>query len=214
MSANNVEQQKRFYVLIPRLVIVGGSLNEVDIPMLSYHKTCANTRDRIQCAQEIEYTIKYLNHSEAEGIAEYLVSVIGDEKFQALCKQYRNGMLLSWSDIISLHNDYDCTIGSHCMDHCVCYNNQDKNIVKNQIIESKKLIEKRTGFSCDFFAYPNGDYSEYSNSLVEGTYKMGFSTERTPAYKNKSIACVGRIGVPSSYLLFKYAITMGAKQFR
>ena len=214
VSANNVELQKRFYVLVPRLVIVGGQMTDISIPMLSYHKVCTCRRERILCAHEIEYKIKYLSHSDAEKVADYLISVVGEEKYQSLCNKYRNGMLLTWSDIITLQCEYDCTIGSHCMDHCICHKTQDQQIVQEQIRDSKKLIEARTGKECNYFAYPNGDYTEFSNSIVENLYRMGFSTERKPAYKNESIASVGRIGVPSSYLLFKYAITMGANQFR
>ena len=214
VSANNVELQKRFYVLMPRLVIIGARLTEVDVPSLNYHKTCNTDAERKACANEIEYKIKYLSHNAAEEVAAHLVSIIGDDKFKSLCNQYTNGTLLSWEEVKKLHAEYDCTIGSHCMDHCVCHEAQDKETVLYQIAESKKLIEKRTGLKCDFFAYPNGDYTDYSNAIVEKEYKMGFSTERIPAYKNKSVACVGRIGVPSSLLLFKYAITMGAKQFR
>ena len=214
VSANNVELQKRFYVLMPRLIIVGGKMTEVSIPMLSYHRVCTNERERIQCANEIEYKIKYLSHSDAEKVASSLISSIGEEKFQSLCIQYPNGMLLTWNDIINLQNDFDCTIGSHCMDHCVCHETQEKGTVLKQIRDSQNLIEERTGKKCEYFAYPNGNYTEYSNSIVEDHYKMGFSTERIPVYMNKSLACVGRIGVPNSYLLFKYAITMGAKNFR
>ena len=210
VSANNVELQKRFYVLMPRLIIVGAKLSEVDIPLINYHKTCKTDAERMSCANEIEYRIKYLRHEEAEKVADYLVSLLGEEKYNNLCASFPNGSLLSWRDVNELHDKYNCTIGSHCMDHCVCHQGQDKGVVKTQIVESRKLIERRTGIKSFFFAYPNGDYTDYSNSIVEQEYKMGFSTDRIPAYSNKSIACVGRIGVPRSYLLFKYAITMGA----
>ena len=213
LSANNVDKQKRFYVLMPRLIIVGAKLNEINIPMLSYHRLCITDKDRISCANEIENKLKYINHAEAERVAAYMVSIIGEDKFLSLCSHYNNGNLLTWQDVVRLHEDFGCTIGSHCLDHCVCHQNQDIIIVKEQIIGSKNLIEQRTGIKCSYFAYPNGNYTDYSNSIVESHYKMGFSTERLPAYENKSVACVGRIGVPRSFLLFKYAITMGAKKF-
>ena len=214
VSSNNVDLQKRFYVLMPRLIIVGAKLTEVDIPMINYHKICKTDEERVRCANEIEYRIKYLRHEAAEKVADYLVSLIGQEKYLELCTVYPNGSLLTWCDVKELHEKYNCTIGSHCMDHCVCHQDQDKDVVNTQIVESRKLIEKRTGIKCDYFAYPNGDFTTFSNSIVEKEYKMGFSTERIPAYSSKSLACIGRIGVPSSYLLFKYAITMGAKQYR
>ena len=213
VSANNIEEQKRFYVSIPRLIIIGAKLNVVDIPMMSFHRVLKSDAERIQCANDIEYTIKFFSHEDAIKVSEYLISIVGKPKYEELCAIYSNGNLLTWQDVITLANDYDCTIGSHCMDHCICHEKQDQNLVESQIVESKELIEERTGLKCDYFAYPNGNYTEFSNSIVEKNYKMGFSTERNSVYA-KSRACVGRIAASSSFLLFKYNITMGAKQFR
>lgn len=214
VSANNVDLQKRFYISIPRLVIIGAKLNVVDIPMMPYHKICRTDTERVNCANEIEYTIKYYSHEKAISVSDYLISLIGKDRFAELCKEYPNGDLLTWTDIKLLASEYDCTIGSHCLDHCICHESQDKDLVREQIVCSKRMIEENTGLKCKFFAYPNGDYSEYSNEIVASKYKMGFSTNRTPVYGSKSVASIGRIAAPSSVLLFKYAITMGAKQFR
>lgn len=214
ISAQNVETQERFYVLTPRLIIIGASLEQVDIPMLSYSRHCTTHKDRVECAHEIEYRIKYLPHEEAIQVSNFLISLIGKEKYSELCQKYTEGNLLSWQDVITLSRDFNCTIGSHCLNHCICHQTQDKEIVKIQIEDSKHLIENRTGFKCEYFAYPNGDYTDYSNKVVAANYKMGFSTERIHAYDSNSLASIGRIGVSSSFLLFKYAITMGAKQFR
>ena len=152
VSAQNVELQERFYVLTPRLVIIGASLEQVDIPMLSYSRHCKNQRERIACAHEVEYRIKYLSHEDAIGVSNYLISVIGNEKYSELCKKYTEGKLLSWNDVITLSRDFNCTIGSHCLDHCICHETQDKDLMKKQIVDSKTLIEDRTGLNCDFFA--------------------------------------------------------------
>lgn len=208
VSANNIEQQKRFYVSIPRLIIIGGELELVDIPMLSYKKVCKTKTEREQSAHEIENKIKYFPHEEAVRVSEYLISLIGFDKFKELCIQYPNGDLLSWNDVITLSKEFNCTIGSHCMDHCICHENQDKEFVERQIVDSKYLIEKRTGLKCKYFAYPNGNYTEYFNSIVEANYNMGFSTEGIPIYEEKSIASIGRVGIPRSFYIFLYTITL------
>lgn len=209
VSANNVEQQKRFYVSIPRLVIVGGELEQIDIPMLSYNKACKTKSEREQCAHEIEYKIKYIPHEDAVKVSDFLISLIGSDKFDLLCKKYPHGELLTWNDVITLSKDYGCTIGSHCMDHCICNDTQDEELVKQQIIESKQLIVKRIGLECKYFAYPNGDHTDYSDSIVNLYYKMGFSTERMPVFTERNVGSVGRIGVPSSFYIFQHAITLG-----
>lgn len=210
ISANNVETRRRFYVSIPRLVIIGAKLEEVNIPQMSYRKTLHTDKERIQCANEIEYKIKYFPHDKAVSISKHLISLIGRNRFDDLCRQYPNGELLSWEDIKKLANDYNCTIGSHCLDHCVCHCNQHHDLVSHQIIDSKALIEKRTGLKCNYFAYPNGDHTPFSDSIVEKNYKLGFTTERIPAYTNTNLASVGRIAVQRSYYIFKYSITVAA----
>lgn len=209
ISANNVETQQRFYVSIPRMVIIGAKLDTVDIPSMNYYRVCHTDQDREKCAFEVEYKIKYLSHKDAVAVSEYLISQIGQTEYAELCASYQNGRLLSWEDIKTLVSEYHCTIGSHCMDHCICHASQDRGLVRQQITESKKLIEERTGLECAYFAYPNGDYTDFSNEIVKANYKMGFSTEKVPPLQSKSIACIGRIGVPRSLILFKYAITMG-----
>lgn len=209
ISANNIEKQERFYVSIPRLVIIGAKLIHVDIPELSYSKECRTDAERIICANEIEYKIKYLSHKEAVSISKRLINYIGVDKYCQLLSEYPNGALLKWDGVKELAQNYNCTIGSHSMDHCVCHSKQDDELVRQQIVESKQLIEERTSQKCVYFAYPNGDHTEFSDELVLQNYKMGFTTERKPIYSEKNIATIGRVAVPSSMLIFKYSITMG-----
>lgn len=208
VSAQNVEKQQRFYISIPRLIIIGGQLSEVNIPLMNYKKKLHTDVERKACAHEIEYTIKYYSHSQAKTVAEELIASIGQDKYKELCMKYTNGMLLDWEDVKKLSSDYDCTIGSHCLDHCICHPKQNKEEVKKQIMDSKALIEKRIGLKCSYFAYPNGDFSEYSNELVAENYNLGFSTKDCTVFdKSTNKACVGRIGAPCDMLEFKYFLS-------
>lgn len=208
VSAQNIDNQERFYILVPRMVIIGGELDEVSIPSMNYHKKLNNLQERIECAHEIEYKIKDYSHEKAKQIASEMIDVLGKESYRSLCQKYHNGELLTWDDVRKLISQYDCTIGSHCMDHCICHGNQPLSVVEWQLSESKKLIEKETGKECAYFAYPNGNFTEETDKLVRKYYKMGFSTTAEPIRVGQTaIASIGRIGVPSSLADFKFLLS-------
>lgn len=205
ISTQNISEQKRFYISIPRLIIIGADLNYIDIPSMNYRKQLFSKKERIDCAHEIEYTIKYFPHEKAKLVADELIEFIGKDSFDKLCSKYLNGSLLTWDDVRKLIRDYDCTIGSHCIDHCICHKNQSLSTIKKQLVESKITIEEKCGISCNYFAYPNGDFTNESNIIVSENYKMGFSTIPATVYSDLiNINCVGRVGVPSDINEFKF----------
>lgn len=208
ISAHNVDAQERFYISIPRLVIIGGNMEYVEIPSMNYFKELHTLSDRIECAHELEYTIKYFSHEKAKYISNELVRTYGYDNFVKLCNKYNNGTLLTWDDVKMLSDNYGCTIGSHCYDHCICHSNQNKAVIAKQIIDSRKLIEEKTGIKCNYFAYPNGDYTSYSDLIVEKYYKLGFSTKEVSVYDSTTTqSSIGRIGVPCSFEEFKFFLS-------
>lgn len=208
VSAQNVTEQERFYILVPRLAIIGGELEEVEIPSMNYKRKLTSIAERIECAHEIEYKIKYFSHEKAKQVATELINYIGQDRYKSLCKSHINGELLTWHDVRKLISDYNCTIGSHCMDHCICHAKQSLDVVEWQLLESKNLIEKEIGKECKYFAYPNGDFTEETNKLVKKYYMMGFSTMTEPIVAGSSdTASIGRIGVPSSLIEFKFLLS-------
>ena len=68
-------------------------------------------------------------------------------------------------------------IGSHTLDHVnlkIC----KPSDLKKQIIDSKNVIEDRTGVSCEYFAWPYGTYEDISPLALEmalENYKYVFS---------------------------------------
>lgn len=208
VSALNIEEQKRFYITIPRLIIIGAELSEVEIPLMDYKRKINSLQERIMCAREIEYEIKYYSHEKAKLIAAELIEYIGGTKYEELCSKYSNGDLLTWNNVKELTEHYECTIGSHCLDHCICHSAQDAIVIEEQLVKSKSLIEDKIGIPCDYFAYPNGNFTDESNDIVLKNYKMGFSTLVNTIYsKNTNISCVWRMGVPCDMLEFKFFLS-------
>ena len=66
-------------------------------------------------------------------------------------------------------------IGSHTMSHAFL-NQIPENQAKWEIEESKKIIEKLTGKSCDWFSYPRG---RYNDAVIDMVKKAGYKYART-----------------------------------
>ena len=214
VSVINVEQRERFYILDPRLVIVGGELNEVSIKCINKSYVLSSRDERIKCAYEIENLMKQSSIDLCLEIDKELRTLIGVDKYNELRRLYPNMEPLTWDEIKTLQRDYNCTIGSHCVDHCCCHEKQSQETLRFQLEESKRIIEERIGAECSYFAYPNGDFTVKSNDIVRSTYKMGFSTQHHPVYfNNESIASVGRVASAHGYVQFKIIIGLQANAF-
>ena len=209
VTTSNVTNQERFYISIPRLIIIGGELDEVKVPSLQIDKHLDSYEDRVRCAYEIEAQQKKMTLKGAKQVAEELISFIGVERYCQLCAQYPNGEVLTWDDIRELKDNYKCTIGSHCVDHICCHNGQSIEEVAAQLVQSKQEIENYLGVACDYFAYPNGDFTPESNIIVEQNYKMGFTTQQSPI-QNQAYGSVPRLNTSGNVEIFKIILGLRA----
>lgn len=213
VSTNNIDLQDRFYVLDPRLIILGAGLSEVSLPSLERHYLLENDCARISCAYEIEEIMKCSSLDLALKIDSELRGHISIEQYEHLRQSFPNMEPMNWEDLQILSNNFNCTIGSHCVDHCCCHSKQSQEVLEFQIKNSKESIESHLNHSCDFFAYPNGNFCQESNDLVARYYKMGFSTRHQRVYQNEeTLSNVCRVPAAHEWIKFKFlylAQTMG-----
>lgn len=128
-------------------------------------------------------------------------------RLDELRTKYTSVNPMTWDEVRLIDTSPLCTIGSHCMSHICCHSRQEKSEISRQLSTSKATIERELGHTCDFLAWPNGNYtSESENLAAEAGYKMAFSTRYATVYAS-SIMSVGRIYVPYEYNRFKYAIS-------
>lgn len=122
-----------------------------------------------------------------------LESKISHEEMLELRERYSSIEPLNWNECKQLSQNPLITIGSHGMDHICCHNKQSAEELKRQMLESKREIESRLGLSCDIFSYPNGNFTDASNKILEDAgYAMGLSTKRWDVYKG-SVFSVPRL---------------------
>ncbi len=103
------------------------------------------------------------------------------DNFQSLYKidnnnLIRNNRFLSWNQILEM-SDY-INFGSHSCKH-QNLTIIDEDIVKNEIIESKKIIEKKTNKEVIAFSYPAGKTNNKVKEIVKNAgYLFAVTTNR------------------------------------
>lgn len=104
------------------------------------------------------------------------------EVAQALTKS----QIIEMSEIVNMQ--------SHTKFH-PCLTNCDYNEAKNEILESKEMLEKDYGFRINSIAYPNGDYSAREIELAKMagydcglTVDYGFNTIETDLFRLKRLS--------------------------
>jgi peptidoglycan/xylan/chitin deacetylase (PgdA/CDA1 family) len=110
---------------------------------------------------------------------------------------------LSIDEVRGLAEDPLITIGAHSHCHNILTQLEDGEI-RESIATSKRLLEEWTGYSVDFFSYPNGNYDQrVIRALKEHGFKCSFTTEERPWDASDDPMTIPRIGV-GRYDTFEY----------
>ncbi|CAK2050691.1 Polysaccharide deacetylase family protein [Vibrio crassostreae] len=83
---------------------------------------------------------------------------------------------LNWTQIVELHKN-GFVIGNHTLDH-LRLSELSRDLVYEQVVSSKNIIESHIGNECNYFAWPYGqarDICDLSLDIVRETHKYVFS---------------------------------------
>jgi len=118
-----------------------------------------------------------------------MASGLRRETMDSICSQFPQGeterilnqfpslKMLNWADIKRLCAS-GVGIGSHGVEHELHHEKQPSATRISELLQSKRDIETHLGKTCDYFAFPNGDYASCSaEELKTSGYKLGFTTE-------------------------------------
>ena len=97
---------------------------------------------------------------------------------QRLLNEFPSLRMLTWDEVRQLAST-DTEICSHGVHHEIHHNQQPAAVRREELQDSKTEIEKRLGKSCDFFAFPNGDFRASSAQEVsDAGFKLAFTTQQ------------------------------------
>lgn len=211
VSAEHIETGQFFPTSVNRIITRGANLKEVSIPSKNLRFSMSTDSEKKRASDEISHLLKTLPVHEVKTITNELISNVSPSEWEELMQRYKSVRPMTWDEVKEL-SGCGATIGSHCMWHICCHENQEDKEVEFQLTESKKQIERHIGKECRYFAYPNGDYTEFSNNCVLKQYRLGFSTKGIiSVLKNNKLAAVPRIGLPSVLDTFKIVMNLYPK---
>lgn len=203
ISTHHIDTGQRFSTFIGRAVFMDKSLSSVRIPCIEFDARLTTDRQRKQLFKEISWKIKHSDIKTVQLITEQLTGNLPKNSYQALCDRYPSDALMNWDEVRQLQKEYNCTIGSHCLDHFICGTFQDEPEIKRQITESKAVIEQQLNTPCFYLAYPNGDSCPFAEQAAEQAgYRMAFTTQNQRVEKVPTPFALPRYGVNFHYCTF------------
>ncbi len=114
--------------------------------------------------------------------------------------KYVKSLAMSWEEIQKISEDPLVTIGAHTVNHYPL-KQLEKEVMEEEILDSKKRIEKYINRPVEHFAYPFGKPAEVSNREFQTVKSLGFKTAVTtrignifPTHQNH-LECLPRISI-------------------
>ena len=204
ISTEHVETGDYFPTAILRMVIWGTNLKIINIPSLKLLQNIDTFVRKIETNKIISRFLKHYSIDKVKIIVEELLNNLSDSEKQRLFDTCTSLRPMNWREVAEIINCGSVTIGSHCKYHICCHANQKRAEVNAQIRDSKTVIEEKLGISCNYFAFPNGDYTmDAIEAVKDAGYKMAFSIKGSNKIINANPFLIPRIGVPRDIEKFK-----------
>ena len=116
-------------------------------------------------------------------------------------KDLGESRLMSWKNVASLLYSEIVQFGSHTMTH-TDLDRLDENEIKDELVNSKEILQKKLKIEIKHFSYPRGIVTKYARELVRTLYKTGTTifdgNELIPDDRNLDLSVLKRLPVQRS----------------
>lgn len=214
ISTEHIATGQYYPTSVNRIIVKGAGLKKISLPSQNISFSIETENDINNTVVSISNFLKTLTLKRVREITNDLINNVSKDKWLELQEKYNSVRPMNWDEVIELSNRKNVTIGSHCKYHICCHDNQDLEEIERQIVESKQIIEDKLKIECNYFAYPNGDYTNSSNAIVrQAGYKMGFSTKKISKISiDNDLKAIPRIVVPQEINTFKIFTSLYPKR--
>jgi peptidoglycan/xylan/chitin deacetylase (PgdA/CDA1 family) len=103
--------------------------------------------------------------------------------------------LLNWQQIKIMCESGLIEVGSHTCHHTRLTDEKTTSVLHDEVVNSKTLIEEKTGTMVKTFCFPNGDYSDAALSMVRQHYNSSVTTKSGWNTNTSDNFLLRRIGV-------------------
>ncbi len=176
---------------VPATIYVTNCLpNGIGLLWWYYFEEFANKANRLildSSIGKVEFCWKNLNDafSQFQQVSEAIKSIPSKELHQVLKSSFQltneeiekqcREISLTWDEIKLLSTEPLITIGAHTMNH-VCVKQQNDQLVREEILNSKIEIESKIGQTVNHFAYPFGGTFDVDSQAFEIVKRVGYKT--------------------------------------
>lgn len=214
VSVDHCEKGRLFPTFINRVILYRAKLTHIKVECLDIDCDLASGIDRLAIMERINIALKYSDIDTVNMICSQLESNLSSDCLDELYSRYSSDVPMNWDELIELKQNYDCIIGSHCLDHFICNSSQTKEETRRQIFDSKRILQQKLGCECTYLAFPNGnlkqgDISEFAHAAVrEAGYKLAFTTINKRLQKNTGSFLLPRCAARFEPLDFKVELAI------
>jgi len=113
---------------------------------------------------DMDSIIGYLNKMKEDEKIKRVFKIIGEDTINNYNK-IEKYHILNWEQIKDMDGNLVC-FGSHTMSHPILTKIPLEK-ARNEIFSSKEELEKKIGKKIKYFAYPNGDHSDFNDEIVK-----------------------------------------------
>jgi peptidoglycan/xylan/chitin deacetylase (PgdA/CDA1 family) len=213
ISTNHIEQGKLFPTSVIRIAVFSSLLDSLNVSAIPGSLPLRTQDDKELSSKKLSDYVKKNSLESVNTLVKDIVNNFTINDWELLRKKHSSLLPMSWDEVRKLIS-YGATIGSHCEEHICCHSNQNSDVVKKQIFDSKKVIEKELGITCSYFAYPNGNYTDISKEYtLEAGYLAAFTTEKNKLSSlNNQLNAMPRHSVPYDYDTFRVLISLPSRK--
>jgi peptidoglycan/xylan/chitin deacetylase (PgdA/CDA1 family) len=124
---------------------------------------------RMSATRDITFHVKKLSAENRDIFIANLLKEL-DVRYDDIKK---SDLMLTWEDIARMNSGL-ITFGSHGMSHTILSHLSRENISR-EVIDSKRIIEEKTGKPVKFYAYPNGHSEDFSDEIELSLKQNGYT---------------------------------------
>ena len=106
---------------------------------------------------------------------------------------------LSWDEIKEMRASGIFDIGSHCLGPEPLVNLKSEQELRNEIFDSKRILEEKLGSGVSTFSYPEGRFNQQIRQLViDAGYKLAVATSPGRKFPDNDAFALKRLRISSS----------------
>jgi peptidoglycan/xylan/chitin deacetylase (PgdA/CDA1 family) len=134
--------------------------------------------EKEQANSEVSEALKVRPDDERRELMQKLFEELEvSEKFE---RPFGKRMMLNWEEVQEMRRD-GITIGSHSHTHPIL-SQMSGDKAKDEILNSKKVVEKNVDIEVKHFSFPNGREEDFSEELRDYCRKIGFESVCSVVY--------------------------------